>query len=222
MPGIKIVVGLVGLSDTSTMKEALSVLEAHGVKNIDTAHLYGRGQNEIDIGNAGGGDGRFIIDSKNRGGWTPGVALERAEMLKTAREGLAKLKPLKQLDVFYIHAPDATKRLEEWVPTIQELHDEGLFRLFGLSNFSAEQVKEVYDFCKAKGYILPGLCTRVITVRSPRKQEQLLFPYVEGARHVVLRVFAARGRVPDKDEEAVARGHWDWQVHKGSCGRDIS
>lgn len=55
----------------------------------------------------------------------------------------------------YIHAPDPTIPISETLSGIAEVHKSGIFRRFGLSNFSAQQVQEVYDICKSNNYPLP-------------------------------------------------------------------
>ena len=69
---------------------------------------------------------------------------------------------LEQLDIYYLHSVDEEALLEETLAEIDRLHRAGMFRRFGLSNFSAWQTSQIYYKCKELGYVLPsvyqGLC----------------------------------------------------------------
>ena len=76
--------------------ENIDVMADHklsiGIKEIDTTRMYGN--NETDIGNAGGAKMGFIISTKNLGGWAMGrgTALLPENLLKTTHESLELLK----------------------------------------------------------------------------------------------------------------------------------
>jgi len=153
MAGIKIIYGTGGVAfrDTNNIqlaKDTLQVLKKYDVKNLDSAQLYGA--SESVLGDIGAGSD-FIIDTKAVGGFTPG-SLQSDNLYKSAHESISKLK-VKQVDIFYIHAPDSNAPLAEWVPTIDKLHKEGIFKRFGVSNFTPDQVKELYNFSKEHNYV---------------------------------------------------------------------
>lgn len=64
---------------------------------------------------------------------------------------------------------------EEQLAAINELYKQGAFRLFGVSNFTAEQVQEVYDISKKNGYPLPSVYQGNYSAVA-RIGEELLFP----------------------------------------------
>jgi len=183
MPGLKIVFGTAGFNpgrgafgDVESIKEVLDVLEKNGVKNLDTAQLYG--QSETLIGKAGAGaNGRFVIDTKSKGGFDLGNALKPEVLREQARESIKKLE-VKPVDIFYIHAPDATIPIETWTPVINELYKEGLFKRFGVSNFYPEDVEKVYAYCKENGYVLPSVFQGNYSAVA-RKQDTELFPLLK-------------------------------------------
>ncbi|KAH6882443.1 NADP-dependent oxidoreductase domain-containing protein [Alternaria rosae] len=154
---VKSVFGGAALSDSSYFKtqedraKLIDVLLANGVKNIDSARLYAG--SEVAIGQL---EKRkdFVIDTKLPGGFgTPGE-LKKDNVIKYCQESIERAK-IDQFDIFYLHAPDPTVPFEETLEGINEVYKKGIFRRFGLSNFSAEQVQQVYDIAKAKGYPLP-------------------------------------------------------------------
>ncbi|ORY62483.1 NADP-dependent oxidoreductase domain-containing protein [Pseudomassariella vexata] len=134
------------------LKPALNVINAQGIKEIDTAQMYGT--NETDLGEAGAAAMGFAVSTKNYGGWKKGVALTRDDMLKTTKESLQKLR-VDQVDIFHIHGPDRSLQYDECVSTVHELFEKGVFKRFGVSNFSPDEVRELHDYCTSKGYVLP-------------------------------------------------------------------
>lgn len=130
--------------------EAADLLLANGVVNIDTARLYPG--SEVAIGALEKRES-FVIDTKLVGGFQPGN-VSKEQVITDAQDSLNRLQ-IKQYDILYIHAPDESTPFEETLEGINEVYKKGIFKRFGLSNFSAEQVQQVYDIAKAKGYPLP-------------------------------------------------------------------
>jgi len=61
----------------------------------------------------------------------------------------------RKMNIFYLHAPDPSTPIEETLGEIDRLHREGLFEEFGLSNYAAWQVMEIYAICVRSGFVLP-------------------------------------------------------------------
>jgi aflatoxin B1 aldehyde reductase len=173
---IKAVFGGGGLGSPQTYPDDASVqahfeaLKREGVDTIDTAQLYPGSEERI--GRVPGHE-HFTIDTKLFGGFNKGTLVPET-ILSSARESLSKCA-IRQFDILYIHAPDTSVPLEPALEAINQLHKEGLFRRFGLSNFTAEQVQEVYDICKQKGWVLPSVYQGNYNPVA-RKLETLLFP----------------------------------------------
>jgi aflatoxin B1 aldehyde reductase len=56
---------------------------------------------------------------------------------------------------FYLHAPDPKVPLEETLAGVDDLYRAGKFNNFGLSNFNADEIKDVLRVATEKNYILP-------------------------------------------------------------------
>jgi aflatoxin B1 aldehyde reductase len=56
---------------------------------------------------------------------------------------------------FYLHAPDPKVALEETLAGIDDLYRAGKFNNFGLSNFNADEIKDVVRVATEKNYVLP-------------------------------------------------------------------
>ncbi|USP73031.1 hypothetical protein yc1106_00305 [Curvularia clavata] len=155
---VKAVFGGYPLSDSSNFEtpekrdQVVDVLLKNGVTTIDTARIYPGSEEAI---------GKipkrkeFAIDTKIPGGFAPGSA-SKEKVIEHMEESFARLN-IDKIDIFYIHAPDTSVPFEETLEGVNEAYKKGIFRRFGLSNFTAEQVQQVYDICKAKGYPLPSV-----------------------------------------------------------------
>jgi aflatoxin B1 aldehyde reductase len=143
------------ITNTQQINTIYEILLANGCHTIDTARLYG--ESEAVLGKTGAAD-KFTIDSKTTGGFTKGEDTGE-NILKHARESVQRLK-VKQLDVFYFHSPDTSLDMEDQLSGLDKAYKEGLFKRFGLSNFSAEQVERVHSLAKEKGWVLPTVSRR--------------------------------------------------------------
>ncbi|KAJ7167111.1 aldehyde reductase [Mycena filopes] len=160
--------------DEASIAEVYRLLEAGGIDTIDTARMYG--VSEEWIGKTGGGK-RFVIDTKTPGGLNPGDSTS-VNIPVHARESVERLG-VDQIDVFYIHAPDASVPLEDQLKGIHTAYIEGRFKRFGLSNYVAADVQRVYDICKEKGYLLPTVYQSNYNAVS-RKNEAVYSPIAGG------------------------------------------
>lgn len=157
-------------STDDAVNEVLASLKKEGVLTIDTARLY-PGSEET-IGKAPGHED-FVIDTKIMGGFVSGTS-KKDVIITDAQDSLARVK-IKQFDILYLHSPDATIPIEETLEGINEVHKKGIFKRFGLSNFTAGQVQEAYDVAKSKGYVLPSVYQGNYSPVA-RHLETLLFP----------------------------------------------
>ncbi|KAF7159598.1 hypothetical protein CNMCM6106_006914 [Aspergillus hiratsukae] len=133
-------------------KHALDLLGASGVNSIDTARIYP--DSEEYLGQAGAA-ARFSIDTKYPGGFAP-TASSKEGVIASIEESLKALKT-EQVDVYYIHAPDRRVPLQDLLAGIDTVYRSGKFKRLGLSNFLADEVKEIIHICKENNYVLPSV-----------------------------------------------------------------
>jgi aflatoxin B1 aldehyde reductase len=162
------------------------------------------------LGNAGAGDGRFAISTKCAGGWRAGIALLPENLYRDAHKSLEKLK-VKQIDIFYIHAPDRTLKPEDWVPTIHKLYEEGVFKRFGISNFSPEEVKELHAYSEKNNFVQATVYQGNYSAIA-RNPEKVLFPTLR-SRNIAFYAYSplAGGFLTKTREqltEGVGSGRW--------------
>ncbi|KAF2433940.1 aldehyde reductase [Tothia fuscella] len=187
--------------DVDAIKEVLKVLKDHGVKNLDTAQLYG--ESERFLGEVHAGD-EFIIDTKSQGGFDGGNALKPEVLSLKAHESIKKLG-VKKVDIFYIHAPDASLKPETWLPTINDLYKEGLLERFGLSNFLPEDVEEVYKLAKEKGFVLPTVYQGNYSPVA-RLQDDTLFPVLRKLKIAFYAYSPLAGGFLTKTKQSIEEG----------------
>lgn len=173
---VKIIFGAASVTDKGKFNthesrtKVLDILAANGVNTIDTARLYAGSEEAI-----GKLDkrGDFIIDTKIVGGFSPGN-VSREQVVKDVANSLETVG-IPQFDILYIHAPDPTIPIEDTLAGINDVYQKGSFRRFGLSNFSAAQVKQVHKICTEKGYVVPTMYQGNYSAIA-RHLETILFP----------------------------------------------
>ena len=155
--------------DTATANAMLGAVLECGHDKIDTCSVYGDGSCEQLLGDLRAAE-RFGIATRIHSGNTPGHVRsgntgghEPQNLKRVFKESLARLKTDK-VEILYLVTPDSATPIESTLSAVQELHNEGLFEEFGVSNFSAWQVAEAADLPIA----LRSLRARVSTAR-PRK-----------------------------------------------------
>ncbi|KAJ6505810.1 aflatoxin B1-aldehyde reductase [Mycena vitilis] len=121
-----------------------------GPSAIDTSNMYGFGTSEkilaeMDLHES-------CVDTK----FYPLVAGDHsAAKIKAAyAKSITALKGVK-IRVLYLHAPDRATPWAETLQAIDELHKEGEFETFGLSNYKTYEVAEIVTLCRANGWLAP-------------------------------------------------------------------
>jgi aflatoxin B1 aldehyde reductase len=89
----------------------------------------------------------------------------------------ASLKALKadKIHMWYLHAPDRSTPYIDTMREVNQLHKEGLFEKFGISNYMAWEVAEIVETCRANGWIQPYVYQGVYNCIH-RAVEPELFP----------------------------------------------
>lgn len=150
----------------------LAPFHAHGHRVVDTARAYvpagGEGSSEALLGEEGSS---LQIDSKVTSFFAG--AHKRDSILKSGNDIIAALKTTPH--VLYLHAPDRATPFSETVAAMNELHKEGKFKEFGLSNYSAAEVQEIVDIARQQSAIAPTVYQGQYNALC-RRAEKELFP----------------------------------------------
>lgn len=125
----------VRVTDKKEAQDILDTFFGFGHKELDTARIYCGGTTEqllsqLDLQDA-------TIDTKVYP-VKPGDHAPHAlrETFQTSLKALNRQK----VRVLYLHAPDRSVPFEDTLKAVDELYREGLFEIFGLSNYAAWEV----------------------------------------------------------------------------------
>lgn len=180
---VKLVVGMMGssvaggstsLSEETQVRDFLSVVKSHNVKELDTARVYANGRSEELLGAVSAGND-FAISTKAPA-FSPG-SLNPTKIIANCDQSLSALN-LPKVDIYYLHGPDRTTPLEDQCKAIATLHKQGKFSRFGISNISPAEVQSIHDICTREGFILPTVYQGAFNPLQ-RGAEFALFPLLQ-------------------------------------------
>jgi aryl-alcohol dehydrogenase-like predicted oxidoreductase len=110
-----------------------------GVRHIDTAHTYTRGESERAIAEALDGTPDDVVVA-TKGGFG-GAGQGRPEVLRSQIEQSLRSLRTDAIDLYYLHRVDPHTPLEESVGAIKAYVDRGAIRAVGLSDVTVEQIE---------------------------------------------------------------------------------
>eukprot|EP00929_Paragymnodinium_shiwhaense_P067950 TRINITY_DN34154_c0_g1_i1.p1 TRINITY_DN34154_c0_g1~~TRINITY_DN34154_c0_g1_i1.p1 ORF type:complete len:408 (-),score=83.50 TRINITY_DN34154_c0_g1_i1:20-1243(-) len=97
---------------------------------------------------------RCSIATKANPGMAPHHSLSRQSVTEQLNTSLEKMG-VASVDIFYLHYPDIKTDLEDTLSGVEALHKLGNFKEFGLSNYPAWAVADIWHRCKRRGMITP-------------------------------------------------------------------
>lgn len=158
--------------DEETAQEMLNIFCETGYREIDTAYVYNEGSSEEILGN--------IIKNKPRESVSiatkinPRVTgrLDSDAINMQVAESLRRMK-IEAVDILYLHFPDPITPIEETLKVCGKLYKEGKFKEFGLSNFPAWLVVDIWHICKDNGWPLPAVYQGMYNPLSRKVEEEL-------------------------------------------------
>jgi aflatoxin B1 aldehyde reductase len=106
--------------------------------------------------------------------YAAGITHSAADLRKHLLESLKALKAEK-IDMWYLHGPDRKTPYEETFRAVDELHKEGYFDRFGISNYMSWEVAHMNEICIQNGWIRPSVYQGVYC-SVHRSVEAELFP----------------------------------------------
>ena len=141
---------------TACMKEAYD----GGINFFDNAEVYAAGQSEIMMGNilkkTGWKRSDLVLSTKIFwGGEGPNDrGLSRKHIIEGTNAALQRLQT-DYVDLVFCHRPDLYTPIEETVWAMNLLIQQGKALYWGTSEWSAERIREAYDFARREHLIPP-------------------------------------------------------------------
>jgi len=192
----------VSLEDSTKMVDYFT---NKGFLELDTAAMYSSGQTEEYLGQIQSWKGQNHVMATKINPWGKNNLTNHG--VKTQTQACLDRMQVEQVGILYLHAPDHKTKLTETLKACNDLHKQGKFKELGLSNYSAWQVAEVYNICKANKYILPTVYQGMYSALT-RQVEKELFPCL---KYYKMRFYAysplgggiltGKWKITDADEE---------------------
>jgi len=139
------VLGVWGNRDLAECARIIQRAIDAGINLIDTADVYGAGENELIVGRAiAGRRDDILLATKFHGAMGDDVNRQgnsRRWVMRAIDESLRRLD-VDHVDLYQIHRPDPTTPIEETVGALDDLVRAGKIRYWGTSTFPAAEIVE--------------------------------------------------------------------------------
>ena len=158
-------------TDFDGTREVVDAALEAGITFFDTADTYGDGNSERFLGELlqGRRDG-VVLATKFGGGVEQGGSRDHVQRAIDA--SLERLRT-DRVDLYYYHRPDGVTPLAETLTAMHELVEAGQVRFLGISNFSAEQLREAVGIARANGSPLVALQNEYNLLRRDAEDDTL-------------------------------------------------
>lgn len=217
--------------NTDQAGKIIDIFQKHGHNEIDTARAYGNGTSEEILTELDWQKRGIVMGTKlfpNGGMPLPPEVDQYYHHAEDVRRGLLdSLKALncEKIDMFYLHAPDRKTPFEDTLREVNNLHKEGKFNRFGISNYMAWEVAQICEICEKNGWIKPSVYQGVYHALQ-RSIEPELFPCL---RHYGLALYAFQplagglltGRYSREQENFEPGSRFDPDVMHGATHRTL-
>jgi aflatoxin B1 aldehyde reductase len=81
---------------------------------------------------------------------------------------------VRQVDVYYLHAPDRRLPWKETLAGVNELYKRGAFKRLGLSNFLGPEITEVVRVAKENGFVVPTVYQGNYSAIARRLEDEVI------------------------------------------------
>lgn len=185
-------------SDEKTSREVLDEFVSAGGNLIDTADVYSAwapgnsgGESEIVLGRwltaRAKRDDVLIATKVSQHPQYQGLSADNVEA--AANESLLRLGT-DYIDLYYAHFDDEKTPLEETVAAFDKLVKEGKVRAIGISNYSADRIRQWFDIARANDFTLPVALEPHYNLVTRKNYEENLLPVAQQENLAVFPYFA--------------------------------
>ena len=172
---MNIILGSMTFADQVNQHDALAMINAFksaGFNEIDTAYVYVNGKTENLLGEL---QQKSQLDNCRLATKVNprDTGLGKASIDNQFTTSLKRLG-VDAVDLLYLHQPDPDTPIEDSLAAINEHHKAGRFKRFGLSNYAAWQVADIYRICEREGYPLPTVYQGMYNALTRDVERELL------------------------------------------------
>ncbi|XP_061893569.1 aflatoxin B1 aldehyde reductase member 3 [Entelurus aequoreus] len=162
--------GFGGRVDVEQSGKIVKTFLEQGYTLVDTAFMYTDGKSESIVGDMKLPKTVSIATKANP--WD-GKTLKPESVRSQLETSLQRLQT-DSVDLFYLHAPDHQNPIVDTLRACNELHKEGKFKEFGLSNYSSWEVAEIVTLCRQHHWISPTVYQGMYNATTRQVETELL------------------------------------------------
>lgn len=165
--------GTMAFGGRADAKQSLDMVKAfldRGHNQMDTAFMYADGKAETVIG--GMNLPKTVSIATKANPWE-GKTLKPESVRSQLETSLQRLQT-DCVDLFYLHAPDHQNPIQDTLRACNELHKEGKFKEFGLSNYASWEVAEIVCICRHNNWIVPTVYQGMYNATTRQVETELL------------------------------------------------
>lgn len=172
---VKLILGTMTFGEQVFGDDVVSMIKVfrdEGYDELDTAFVYNNGKSERFIGDAL----KVLFDKEIKIATkvNPRITgkLDGDAVNYQFNESSARMK-VDSFDILYLHFPDFYTPVESALKACADLYEQGKIKEFGLSNFPAWLVADVYYKCKINGWMLPTVYEGLYNLLSRKAENEL-------------------------------------------------
>ncbi|XP_075966915.1 aflatoxin B1 aldehyde reductase member 3 [Anarhichas minor] len=192
-----------GRADAEQSLDMVKTFLDRGHNRVDTAFMYMDGKSETIIG--GMNLPKTVSMATKANPWD-GKTL-KPECVRSQLETSLQRLQTDCVDLFYLHAPDHQNPIQDTLRACNELHKEGKFKEFGLSNYASWQVSEIASICRHNNWIVPSVYQGMYNAITRQVETELL---------PCLRYYGMRFYAYNPLAAGLLTGKYDYQDKDGS------
>jgi aflatoxin B1 aldehyde reductase len=142
--------------DLEESRDMLQLFLEYGYNEIDSAYVYNEGKTELYLGEILKYIDRSAVRIATKANPRVTGKLD-AESVKQQLNGSLESMEIDYVDVFYLHMPDYTTSIIQTLEACAELHSLGKFKRFGISNYPAWMLSDIWHVCDKEGWEKPSV-----------------------------------------------------------------
>ncbi|KAI3369942.1 hypothetical protein L3Q82_024747 [Scortum barcoo] len=159
-----------GRADAELSRAMVQAFLDRGHSRVDTAFMYVDGKSEEVIG--GMNLPKTVSIATKANPWD-GKTLKPESVRSQLETSLQRLGT-NWVDLFYLHAPDHQNPIQDTLRACNELHKEGKFKEFGLSNYASWEVAEIVSICRHNNWVAPTVYQGMYNATTRQVETELL------------------------------------------------